>query len=465
NNYQLRIYYLNAETEGALANAYIATIPYGQTYSVTSPVITGWTCQTPVVEGTMGAGDTEIDVYYVRDVHNVTVHYVDGEGAEMAPDYTGTCGYGLTYSAESPVIPGYTASQAVVSGTMGTEDVEVTVTYTAIPYTVTIHYVDAEGNPVADDYVETYVIGDEYAVVSPAIEGYTPDQGTVSGTIGTENVEVTVIYTPVVNGITIHYVFADGTTAADDYTAELAYGEAYSVASPAITGYTADVTVVEGTMGTEPIVVTVTYTANVHRLTIYYLDAETEMALANGYFADYAYGDEYSVVSPVIEGYTADILVVEGTMGDEDVTVEVHYTKNFVPTPPTVEGEHAELRERPTADGKSDLRFIFKVTFNDSFIVNGGQTYGPTTDYYEITRFYIVLQATGNPMTIEGREIYTMADDSFEFTAVLKGIKADYNSVSITAKPTLEVTMNGETIEVTCDPLVSSVDEAAAYND
>ncbi len=67
--------------------------------------------------------------------------------------------------------------------------------------------------------------------------------------------------------LTINYAYADGTIAADPYAAELDEGAEYSVASPVITGYTADMLVVEGIMGDEDVTYTVTYTKNVYTVT------------------------------------------------------------------------------------------------------------------------------------------------------------------------------------------------------
>lgn len=59
--------------------------------------------------------------------------------------------------------------------------------------------------------------------------------------------------------LTINYVYADGTTAATSYTAQVAEGAAYSVTSPTINGYAPSQEVVSGVMGTSDVTVTVTY--------------------------------------------------------------------------------------------------------------------------------------------------------------------------------------------------------------
>lgn len=62
--------------------------------------------------------------------------------------------------------------------------------------------------------------------------------------------------------LTVHYVYADGTTARSDYVrSALRAGASYSRTSPTIGGYTADIARVEGTMPARDVEVTVTYTA------------------------------------------------------------------------------------------------------------------------------------------------------------------------------------------------------------
>ena len=62
----------------------------------------------------------------------------------------------------------------------------------------------------------------------------------------------------------------------------------------------------------------------VYKLTIYYVYEDGTTA-AETYVHTYHAGDEYSVTSPIIPGYTASITVVEGIMPAHDVTVTVVY--------------------------------------------------------------------------------------------------------------------------------------------
>lgn len=146
----------------------------------------------------------------------VTVDYVyDDENHTIAHDpTTRTVKSGQDFSIDSPEIDGYTPDQTVISGTMHEQDLTYTVIYSKTPdedpidptpvvpkpqHTVTINYVDEQGNILADSYIETYDEGDSYQVTSPTVKGYTTDEPVVSDTVPNENVEHTVVYTKIEN--------------------------------------------------------------------------------------------------------------------------------------------------------------------------------------------------------------------------------------------------------------------------
>ncbi len=275
--------------------------------------------------------------------HKLTVNYVYADGTQAHEPYTQALRAGKTYSVPSPTIDGYTADKLTVSGTMGDKDVEFTVIYNVNKYTLTIHYVYADGSKAAEDHSESLAKGDTYNVDSPVIDSYTADKATVSGIVDNENVTVEVTYTknaPVVvnHTLTIHYVYTDDSKAADDYSASLAKGDAYSVDSPAIEGYAPDQDTVSGTMDDDNVTVKVVYTKNApvinkHTLTVLYV-FENGSTAASSYVETYAEGAEYNVLSPVIVGYTADTDAVKGAMGASDIEVTVIYKANSTPIVP-----------------------------------------------------------------------------------------------------------------------------------
>jgi hypothetical protein len=122
--------------------------------------------------------------------------------------------------------------------------------------------------------------------------------------------------------VTIRY-WADGAKAFPDYNGTYNFGEKYDVTSPAKPGYTVDKALVAGIVY-ENTVIDVYYTPNTVKLSVFYQYLDGSIA-ADPHFETLHAGDRYSVVSPVIEGYTASIAVVEGTMPGQDLQVIVWY--------------------------------------------------------------------------------------------------------------------------------------------
>jgi LPXTG-motif cell wall-anchored protein len=328
NPYTLTIEYVYEGGEKA-HDSYTATLKTNDPYSVESPVIEGYTADKAIVSGTMPAGNHKVVVTYTANEYDLIIHYVYEGGGEAAPDYTGTFDYKTPYSVPSPGIPGYTADQQVVSGSMPAKDVEVTVTYTANDYKLTILYQYKDGSEAMSKYEkEKLHIGDNYSVESPAITGYTPDIAVVKGAMPAENVTVVVTYIPNTYQVTVHYQYEDGTEAKPDVTEEHRFKENYNIQSPAIEGYTPNKPNVAGTMPAENVEETVVYTKNSYKLTIEYVYDEDGSQAAETVERVVKYGDPYEVGSPVIEGYTASVLTVKGTMPASDVKEVVRYKAN-----------------------------------------------------------------------------------------------------------------------------------------
>ena len=136
-----------------------------------------------------------IDITKTSAVSTVKVECVDGEG-NVIGEAEELYFEGYSYSIATPAIEGYAAEAAVVTGTVGADDTVHTVKYTALAkYDLTINYVDADGNALAEAVVLSLTEGQTYSVDSPAIDGYTADTATVAGTMGTEAIVINVVYT------------------------------------------------------------------------------------------------------------------------------------------------------------------------------------------------------------------------------------------------------------------------------
>ncbi|MBR2780808.1 MAG: MucBP domain-containing protein, partial [Eubacteriaceae bacterium] len=274
----------------------------------------------------MAANGVSIEYVYTA-VYPLTIHYVYEGGSKAADDHTETLAEGASYSVTSPTISGYTPSQAVVSGTMPGEAVEVTVVYTINKHTLTINYIYEDGTTAAPTVSKTVPYNTQYSETSPTITGYTPDKAVVAGTMPDADVTVTVIYKANEYPLTVHYVYAQGGTAAPDHTETVKYGAEYSVTSPTVTGYTPDPAKVSGTMPAQAVEETVIYTKTNYTLTVEYVFKDGTTA-APTYTQQVPYSEQYSVNSPEVTGYSPDRTVVTGTMPAEDHKETVVYTAN-----------------------------------------------------------------------------------------------------------------------------------------
>lgn len=118
------------DSEGNSLGTETTELLEGRSYSIAPPEIDGYTPDVETITGTMGTADDEVTVkYWPAETHTVTVNYETVTGVKVAESQTIEVDSGKTYSIESPSVAGYIPSPATVTGTMGLEDEEITVTY------------------------------------------------------------------------------------------------------------------------------------------------------------------------------------------------------------------------------------------------------------------------------------------------------------------------------------------------
>lgn len=322
----------------ATPSKYTQSYNYNATYNVASPAVTGYTPDITAVTGTMGTENVAVTVTYTANEYTATF---SANGGVFAPGAVSTkqVAFDSAITADGIAVPtrtGYTfkgwaaSSSATEPGSLGTMDSINGKTLYAVwsidSYHLIINYA-AAGSTEASQYDEEYEFGASYSVPTPAVTGYTPSQDVVSGTMGVNPEPIYITYTANPYTLTVVYKYADDSTAAQTHTEQVDYDDTYSVASPTITGYTPSIATVEGTMNsTDGITVTVTYTANEYALTINYTGV-TVGENPEQYTDLVAFGETYSVASPAVTGYTPDIATVTGTMNSTDgIEVTVTYT-------------------------------------------------------------------------------------------------------------------------------------------
>ena len=131
--------------------------------------------------------------------HRLTINYVDDSGETVKRAFTRDYAEGETYSVVSGSINGLQPDTPTVRGTMGTQDINITVTYSEVrdELMLTVRYVSVtDGKSVADTKTMYLKPGDKYTVITPSVAGYTPLQYDVSGTMSNMNRQITVFMIP-----------------------------------------------------------------------------------------------------------------------------------------------------------------------------------------------------------------------------------------------------------------------------
>lgn len=173
------IHYVNKETGYEVVEArYENTMKWGEELDVLSPVPpTGYKFEDSADKRIQGVIEADFErwVYYVPIGCDVVIHYVDEDGNTLAEDYTDTVKYGKSFEKASPEVEGYelvNEEDVTVSAENVTEPFTYEVKYTKKEYPVIIHYVDENGNTIADDFTDTLKYKESLEKESPTISGY-----------------------------------------------------------------------------------------------------------------------------------------------------------------------------------------------------------------------------------------------------------------------------------------------------
>lgn len=193
-----------------------------------------------VLVDTMAPGN-HLYAIWEKGSYLLTIHYVYASGGAAKPDYTEVLDFGAPYSVTSPSIPGYTADNPVVTGTMPAAPVTVTVTYTAstgTPYEVH-HYLERlEGEYLAVPDEKDNLRGETgawTAAAAKSYDGFTPIEFEQKRIKADGSTVVKIFYTRNSYLLTYKDSLSTGVYASQTYK----YGAAVTaIADPTKTGYT-----------------------------------------------------------------------------------------------------------------------------------------------------------------------------------------------------------------------------------
>lgn len=252
-----------------------------------------------------------------------------------------------------------------------------------------------------------------------------------------ENV-IKVFYKKNVFDLTIHYVYAEGGTAANDYKASVIFGDPYSVNSHVIDGYTADKPVVSGTMPAENVEVTVTYTkrTDLSYTVHYYWNGTTESVAPDKTVPGQTFGDIITTETAIaIEGYTAlpnqTCNLTVGVDASKNVII-FYYYKNVELT--AVSDSKVYNGSEQTISGYTGAPE--GVTFNGisasgsgTDVGEYGVTFGEgTVGKVDTTNKYIVTKATPGKLTIAKRDVTVTGESA---TKVYNGQTQEINGYTV----------------------------------
>ena len=236
-----------------------------------------------------------------------------------------------------------------------------------------------------------------------AKEGYTFSGWTgLPETMPDEDVVVTGSYSIDSFVLTIAYVYTNGTEAAQTFTSNVVYGTAYSVASPAIVGYTPDKVTVAGDMGAADVNVTVTYAIDRFKVTFVDEDGTTLKAAT-----EYDYGtlaEDIAKPEDPTKAATADwVFTFAGwTPALANVTNDATYTATYTSNATVA----AVITIADNGDGTATTNTAYVASLADAIAAaNDGDTVQLLADVSEPAvdiEDDIMLDLNGNTWTVSG---------------------------------------------------------------
>ncbi|PZG33403.1 cell surface protein [Listeria ivanovii] len=158
------------------------------------------------IEYADGAGNSGAHTYTVNIQSTATVQYVDENGAKIAEDTTQQGDLNTAYTTEAKTIDGYTLDETKLpsnqNGQFGETNQTVTYTYTKdqadvqVGADVTVKYVDADGNELAQEATLSGNVDADYTSKAKTIEGWTLKEtpANATGIFSDEAQTVTYVY-------------------------------------------------------------------------------------------------------------------------------------------------------------------------------------------------------------------------------------------------------------------------------
>lgn len=257
--YKVKINFID-ENKKKLADSYEETVGYNGKVEIENPTFEGYKTDSAKTVLENISSDKEVNVIYNKIKYTVKINYVDENKKSVAKSHEEKVAYNGSLEIKNPVIKGYTTDKEKTVVKNVKENKNINVVYKQKKITVTVKFVDEQGNKIADSKEVAVAYGGTFSMDSPAFAGYAAKDTKVVIEDVTESREITIAYKKVGYIVKIKFVDEDGNELAEAKTVSANYGEDVKVEVPEIEGYKADKNIIEikGLQKDEE--VTVTYT-------------------------------------------------------------------------------------------------------------------------------------------------------------------------------------------------------------
>ncbi len=273
---------------------------------------------------------------YTKKEAKVVAKYIDvnNEEASLCDDIEQNGYVDDSYTTEQKSFTGYKfiGVDGNANGNMTEDTIEVIYKY-AKELSLVTNYVDEISKEVISPKdIQSVVQGNEYTTQKLEIPGYTyvSDTKNISGTVGTENIDVTYYYRKNAKVVAKYIDMLNGDTISTDVLYNGLQGKEYKTEKLDISGYKF-VEVEgneEGLYTADTIEVTYKYKKQANVI-VEYIDEKTKEKIIDDEITTYAEGEAYEVNAKDFEGY---VLVEEpeekkGIVEREDITKAFYYKK------------------------------------------------------------------------------------------------------------------------------------------
>lgn len=359
--------------EKQISTPVVQTGSVGATYRTAQKDIAGYKFDHVVGEttGTFVKGNTVVTYYYTAIEAKVIAQYVDTNGAVIAEEVVINGHVGDPYNTEQKEIEGYTFKTVTpnASGTMTEDTIYVVYTYQAKDALVITHYVDEQGNEIADTEYATYRRNARYQTTAKEIYGYTltDTPANAFGNADKDVTTVTYVYRLLSATVEVRYEDENSETLAPSETIIGKVFDPYKTEAKDIDGYTLKQIPANasGTMTVETIVVIYRYVkdeptvpSDDATVTVKYVD-EFGKEIAPQEVITGKAGDDYKTEAKEIKGYTltktpdnAEGQMIEGNIDVTYVYKETEQKKDAKVTVRFVDEDGNDISDPTIIEGK-----------------------------------------------------------------------------------------------------------------